>query len=472
MSRSDSDNLSSPSFEKRFFQATGLSFNAVMKLLGGLTLILCVLGFTVLSQGSEESTGGLESVNLNQKTEDEKFIALTQLPEDFEDKESVERIEILNAAIELGEELSKPGGQYEQKATARLIELYGARFSAEALEGLNSENSSDRLAQLRADALALSDQERVAKVDSFCVLATTNRLCRTDEKADFVALADAISNLNGEFLVDPDFSKAISEAAIKLCDSSAKPQSTATILSRLGDKFNGSPTSEVFELGLKLKDYPHYRRFYTEVDKQSSATREAKIQFLRELFTTIEKHPPQSVLTYQMTTTLLDDLLNLTDVKYVRDLMGRLEKAALTVHPKTKSYVKQAIKKVETRVSVIGRTLDLTGSNCLGLSLELPNGKPTVIVFWQCGHEESEAYIEALSHSAPFDPWANNFLLACVSTLNKEEFNVVNKMVGSSTQLDNATAHRMQGELGVDRVPYLVTLDKDDRVVRVGGPHK
>ena len=115
-----------------------MSFNAVIKLLVLLALVLCAVGVTVLSESFQESTGGLDNVTLDQKTEEEKFIALTQLPEDFDDKESVERIEILNTAIELGEELKRPGGQYEQKATTRLIELYGARVNAEVVEGISS----------------------------------------------------------------------------------------------------------------------------------------------------------------------------------------------------------------------------------------------------------------------------------------------------------------------------------------------
>ena len=102
-------------------------------------------------------------------------------------------------------------------------------------------------------------------------------------------------------LLDADsILKRISETATKLYDSSTKGESTAAILLQLGDKFSGSPVGEISELGLKLKDYPQYSRFYTEIDKQSSATREAKLQLFRELFSTIEKHPPQSVLTLSL----------------------------------------------------------------------------------------------------------------------------------------------------------------------------
>ena len=58
--------------------------------------------------------------------------------------------------------------------------------------------------------------------------------------------------------------------------------------------------------------------------------------------------------------------------------------------------------------------------------------------------------------------------MAGLSPLSEEQFTKAEDIIGRCTILDNATSSRLGTEIGIDLVPYQVSLDKDGKVIRLG----
>jgi hypothetical protein len=454
---------------KRVFQLTGFHLNSLLKF-GAVLLVAAVgIGWTLLYTGAEQdskTSGGVEPERL---TSEQKFTEISIMPGDFSRRLPVERMGILNSKIKYGEELANSEGKYADQASEMLVFLYGSRCILEESEGLDSEKTYRRLAELRQAALAAGNDERVAAADFLRVVAATNRLNHRSGLPDFRFASDAISNLDSSKLDNIAETERLYIDAVKLHNTSSDQDSTAIFLSLLADKLIDSPESAISDLGLNLKDYPKYVRFYEAVDKLPPSTRESKLEFYDELFAEIDNAPPQSAVTYRIILQLLDRLLNKSDLQTAKLLTKRLAKAASVVSPKIKAKVDQSIENIETRIDSIGKTIDLSGSNFEGATLKMPNGKPTTLVFWRPSDVKSAKHIRLLAESEWFDPWESNVLIACPSQLSEEQLKNAGRKLFQFQVLDNATSERLAIEIGIDLVPYQVSFDKDNKVIRLGG---
>ena len=459
-------------FKKKVFRSTGISFDNLMKACAFLVIAVVGIGLTVLYTNADQASevSGIEVVESKQLTSDEQFIEVSELPPGFERKLPVERIDILKSKIKAGEELAQSGGHYAQRATEQLVFLYGALCYLEESQGVDSKKSYERLAELRQQALAEGNEQRVAITDFLRASSATVRLKRRTEKADFRFATDAVQNLDSKSFLNAEQIKRLYNDAIELHDTSSKQDSTAIFLSTLGDKLVDSPETKISSLGLSLKDHPKYAAYYAAIDKPPYTTRESKLGFFRKLVAEIEKAPPQSLKSYQVVFQLLDRLVNRSDVLFAGTLAKRLREATPMINPAIRTKVDQSIDNIEKRISTLGKTVDLTGSSFGGSPLQLPNDKPTTLVFWRFGDKKSMEYLKTTANSSRFNPWGTNLLVACLSKQPVEEFEKAAHEFGRFTVLDYPTSHRLGNEFALEFVPYQVSLDKDGTVIRLGAP--
>ena len=463
----------SRSFQKRLaqtvFESTGLQLKTVLKTVAIMLIAAVGIGWTLLSTSEQNGTGS-EPAALGPKelTNEQKFRDVSMLPGDFPERLPVEQISILNSKIEYGEQLANSGGSYADQANDLLLSLYGTRCSLEETEGLNSDKTYRRLAELRQTAVAAGNERRVAKADFLRARAATNRLKQRTERADFRFAADAILNLDSKYLVKTAEAQQLFIDAVSLHSDSSDKDSTGIFLSLIADKLVASPEIAVSSLGLNLKDYPRYFRYYKAVAKQPDSTRESRVQFYDELFAAIDEAPPQSPNTYRIIIKLVDRLLNTSDAQNASRLTKRLSKAASMAGTNTKAQVDQSIENIETRIAMLGETLDLSGSTFDEKPLRMPNGKPTIIVFWRPSHEKSKKHIVLLAESEWFDPWESNVLVACPSRLSEKQLKNAGTLLVEFKVLDNETSIRLATDIGIDLLPYQVSLDKDNKVIRLG----
>ena len=258
--------------------------------------------------------------------------------------------------------------------------------------------------------------------------------------------------------------------AIDLHDTSSEQASTAILLSTLAEKLVGSPDKKISSLGLRLKDHARYAPYYAAIDELPYTTRESKLKFFRELIGEIEKAPPQSLEAYQVVFQLIDRLANKSDAVFAGTLTNRLRKATSTVDASIKEQVNYSINKAETRIAWLGKTADLSGSDFNGSPLQLPNGKPTTLVFWRFGDTKSMKYLTSTANSSRFNPWGTNLLVACLSQQALVEFEKLGQELGRFTVLDYPTSRRLGDDFAVEFIPYQVSMDKDGKVVRLGQP--
>lgn len=455
---------------EKVFRLTGVNLRTLIKF--GVVLLIAIagIGWVLLNTSAERAKTDFEAAVNEPKrlTNKEKLRIISMLPSDFAEKIPVEKIGVLNFRIELAEELAKSGDIYTEKATEQLVFLYATRCSIEEGEGLDSENTFRKLAQLRQEALAAGNEKRVATVDFLRATAATARLIVSSERADFRFASDAILNLDSKNLVKLAEAQKLYVDAINLHTASPDQDNSAIFLSLVADKLIGSPKSAISDLGLNLKDYPNYFQFHKSVDGQPLLTRESKEQFYGELFAEIEKAPPRSPVTYRIIIQLIDRLVNKSDIQTASLLIERLNKATSTINPNIKVHVDESIKNVEKRISTLGKTLDLSGATTFDETpLKLPNGKPSTIVFWQPSDKKSIEHVVLLSESEWFDPWASNVLVACPTELNDNQLKAARKKFFEFKVIDNATSRRLATDIGIDILPYHVSLDKDNKVIRL-----
>ena len=461
---------------EKVFRLTGVHLRTLIKF--GVVLLIAIagIGWMLLNTSAERAerterakTDFEVAVNEPKRlTSREKFRIISMLPSDFTEKLPVERIGILNDKIELAEELAQSGDSLADQGTEQLVFLYATRCNIEEGEGLDSESTYRRLAQLRQEALAAGKEKRVATIDFLRATAATTRLTVSAERADFRFASDAILNLDSKIVRLIEAQKLYTDA-VNQHTTSSDPESSEIFLSLVADKLIGSPERVISDLGLNLKDYPKYIQYHKSVYSQPLLTRESKEQFYGELFAEIEKAPPRSPATYRVIAQLIDRLVNKSDAQTASLLIERLDKATSTINPNVKAGVDESIKSIEKRISMLGKTLDLSGATTFDETpLKLPNGKPSTMVFWRPSDTKSANHVLLLSESEWFDPWSSNVLVACPSELTDNQLKVAGKKFVEFKVLDNATSSRLATEIGIDIVPYHVSLDKDNKIIRFG----
>ena len=461
---------------EKVFRLTGVNLRTLIKF--GVVLLIAIAGMgwmllNTSAERAERTERAKKDFNVvvheaKQLTNEEKLRDVSMLPFNFNEKLPVAKIGILNSKIEYAEELAQSGDSLADQGTEQLVFLYATRCNIEEEEGLDSERTYLRLAQIRQEALAAGKEKRVATLDFLRVVAATYRLTQRNERADFRFACDAILNLESKNLTDLPRAQKLYVDAINLHTASTEQDSTAIFLSLLADKLIGSPKSAISDLGLNLKDYPNYFQFHKSVDGQPLLTRESKEQFYGELFAEIEKAPPRSPVTYRIIIQLIDRLVNKSDIQTASLLIERLNKATSTINPNIKVHVDESIKNIEKRISALGKTLDLSGATTFDETpLKLPNGKPSTIVFWQPSDKKSIDHVVLLSESEWFDPWASNVLVACPTELNDNQLKAAGKKFVEFKVIDNATSRRLATDIGIDILPYHVSLDKDNKVIRL-----
>jgi len=138
------------------------------------------------------------------------------------------------------------------------------------------------------------------------------------------------------------------------------------------------------------------------------------------------------------------------------------------VSPKIKAEVDQSINNINLRMAELGEIVELSGSKSNGKQFELPNGKPTHLLFWRFGDKESMERLWQFTHSEQFDSWDNDVILACLASLSEDQISNAEEILSKFTVLDNDTSERLRKKFGIDLLPYFVSLDKDGKVIRLG----
>lgn len=415
---------------------------------------------------------GIEGIESKQLTSDEQFLELADLPTNLAGKPPVEIIDILKSKIEIGEHLAATGGEYAERAIDQLVTIYGTLCYLQEQEGNDAESSYDRLDEIRQQALNAGNEARVAATNHFYAFAAVARLNWFTEPVDFRFAIDAVRNIKSKNLVDARKTRKLFLAAYKLHANADNQDATTTLLSVLAEKLEGSPVPVISNQGVKLKDLERYARYYVAIDETSYTTRESKLDFFRAMITEIESAPPQTAETYQVVFELLDRLMNKSDVFFASELMRRLREVVPMISPKFSRQVSASISNAETRISSLGKTVALTGSKFNGAPLQLPNDKPTTLVFWRHDNQKSMDYVKSLASSNRFNPWGTNVLVACLTQQPVEKFEKLSQKAGKFTVVDFPTSQRLGKGLAIEFVPYEVSLDKDGKVLGLGIPKK
>ena len=152
---------------RKVFETTGFPISVLLKIVVISVVAIVGISLTVLYTNAEP-TGEIseqEAIETKRLTSEERFREVSQLPLGFSAKLPVEKIGILKSKIEAGEALARSGGHYAERATDQLVLIYGTLCKLLDTEGLDSQKAYSRLAEIRQQALAAGNEERVASAD-------------------------------------------------------------------------------------------------------------------------------------------------------------------------------------------------------------------------------------------------------------------------------------------------------------------
>ncbi len=460
------------SIPQRVLLLTGFRLGDLLK--AGAVLLVAIVGirYVVLStdadaENKSSNSGVVKSLG---PTDEGKLRGVSQLPSDFSSLQPVERLGILNSKIAIAEDLAKSDGEFADPAIEQLIFLYGVRCNIEETEGMAPEQTYRKMAGLRQAAFSAGNSKRVGQLDFLRALAATARLSHRADRADFRFASDAILNLESENLVNVNEVTKLFLYALDVQKKSPDKASAEIYLSLLGDKFAGSPEPSIVNLGRSLKDYPKYVTFYEAAMELPDSSREARLKLYKDMFAAVEDSPPRSVATYKIIVQLTDRLVNRSEVDTARILIERISKSAENADPAIRVLVDESIENIKKRVAALGSKVDLTGSKHDGSPLQLPNSKPTTIVFWRPSVSASAEHVTNLAESNLYDQWNSNVLVVAQSELTDDHLKRVAKQISKFTIVDNATSKRLTKHFGIDLVPYQVAVDKNGVVLRLGAP--
>ena len=113
--------------QKFVFEATGLPLNLVLKIVAISIIAIVGIAWTVLYTNADQDSKGssIAATDSTRMTSEEKFKIVSVMPPDFSKRHAVERIDLVTSKIEVGEELSRSGGHFSERATDQLVLLYG-----------------------------------------------------------------------------------------------------------------------------------------------------------------------------------------------------------------------------------------------------------------------------------------------------------------------------------------------------------
>ena len=209
---------------RKVFETTGFPISVLVKLFVISVIAIVGISLTVLYTNAEP-TGEIseqEAIETKRLTSEERFREVSELPLDFSAKLPVEKIGILKSKIEAGEALARSGGHYAERATDQLVLIYGTLCKLLDTEGLDSQKAYSRLAEIRQQALAAGNEERVASADFLRALSATSRLKRLNTRTDFRFATDAVLNIRSKTLVKTDQVKKLYFVAVDLHDTSSE----------------------------------------------------------------------------------------------------------------------------------------------------------------------------------------------------------------------------------------------------------
>ena len=476
MSKSKKSRKSSKELETRIFKATGMSIQRfVLVVIGSIGILVAIVVTVMHENGKKTSADPREAASIAlddaasrlKMSQEEMYSEVSSVIKGFDARNSLEKITLLNGKVELCHSLIDSNSDFVEDAKDRLIRIYGLRMTLEDKEGINSSESSEKLDQLRSRAVQEGNKERVNLADFVIAFARMKRLETNNTLEDFRLTAEAIQRIDAGALKNTRLVSQLQGVAIGLFDNLEEKKNITELLKFMGAKFSQSQDVKISEMGLDIRDYPFFSRFYLEIQASAFTSRDKRFALFRDLFEQIEKTPPVGPQAYRETIFFLDKLLNEKDSEYIGVLLDKLTKAAAATAPKLKSKVELAISRMGKRAAALGKVADLSGSRADGSALGLPNGKKTIMVFWRSNDLKSTEFAKSLAFSNRFDTWTTNIVFASDSEHSDRAKRMIARSMSKSIVLDGPTSNAMIERFGLDRVPYVVTFDKDGTVLRM-----
>lgn len=450
----------------KVFKSIGISLSRLLSFVFGFLLILgLVLYVRDTGDDSSPSSGEVSTTEIKLgKSEEEEYLSAVTIPADFRKSSLPVRIDRVNWMIQRCNDLLNQKSHYSEKIEEKMLSLLALKAVMMAESGLDPTDHLDlfkeSVAQSSGSATQLDKHQYLIAVTYITALATLPEANIYD---------DAVEAVNGIKVSTPaPLDKALScyNSCLKYYVNSADKTAAGKLLRLMGEKLAFSDEQRLSDLGLTLMDYPNFSFYYQGSLVQPKSGTKSEAETLR-LLKQVQKTPPQSVKTYDLLLKLPEKYLQAGNAKSAEKILDQFTSLASESNAKIRDKVLGKIKKVAQRVDLLGKKFPVSGVDVTGTNIEPPKKDNTLIIFINPKKEGSKDALVRIADSRLFDRWSTTVFLAPVSELASREIATLKKKYPYFKVVDGPTAVNWIEKSGVDKTPYLLTLDEEGIVRRL-----
>lgn len=453
----------------KVFKQTGMPLSRLLSIAFGC-LLIGGLVFYVRYQGDESSPSSIETPSSQFDTgdsEEQDYLAAVTIPADFAESSLPVRIEKVDWMIDRCTYLLNQDSSYSAKIEEKMLALLALKSVMISESGLDPAEQLELLKKRIAQSTGTSTQ--LDKHQYLLVVTYLTALAAVPEADIYDGAIEAIAGIQGTTPVPPPTAISCYNSCLKYYVNSVDKTASAKLLRLMGEKLAMSDAQRLSDLGLSLIDYPNFSYYYQDSFSQPKSGTRFESETL-ELLNQVQKTPPQSVKTYDLLLTAPEQYLQAGNGPVALKIMDQFTAVASQSNAKIRDNVLEKINRQKKRINLLGKKFPLSGVDAAGTEIQPPKKERTLILFWDPDADESEEVLLRIADSRLYDPWSTSVLLASVSELDVKEILTLKKLYPNFRVVDGPTTVDWMEKSGVNSVPYMLTLDQESIVRRLGAP--
>jgi tetratricopeptide (TPR) repeat protein len=461
-------------FSESVFRVTGLPLMRFVQLTAGLIAIIGIVLFLLKDirerENDSESVLNPELTNSLFDTEipdEQSFLLSATIPSNFDDLPLPVRIERIDKKIANCQHLLTQETDYKETIYNRMISLFALRCTSVAQEGVDPRPMADEM-YLQIANFADTDEKRKQMVYLKVFVSLT--ILSFDPKSSFYNDAlQQIGEIDETTSVPPPKALGCYNAALRYYIAAGDKEKAAILLKALGRKLALAEVVRLSDLGLALIDYPQYFALYKE-GRQTFQSEEDYSKQAYLLFEQLGDAPPQSAQTYDRLLSVPELFLKTGNIEAAKQTLLKIKTVAATANQRIKSYVDEKVTRSIRRLQLPGNSFQPTGTQTNGSSIPAMGKEKTLILFWDPDDADANQTLKRIRDSSLNTPKTTEIVLVPVSELTPEELIAMQKQYPDFKVADAPTSKSWIQRCGINDVPYLLTIDADKIVRRLGKP--
>jgi hypothetical protein len=435
-------------FSDKVFATTGMPLARVVVVILGLTALGGSI-YYAMRDVDESSLVDAKAPDTND------FLKATALAADFSALEFPVQIEKLDWMIDRCDELLQHEGDYKDRLKEKLLGILALKAMLAAHNGVDPAAALSML-ENRIDQMSASPAEKDAR--QYLMVGSYMNVLASNSDLDLSAQATAaISAITEATPVPTEKAVASFNAALKYYERSKDKVEAGNLVRLLGKRMALAKEKKISDFGNSLVDYTHYFSCYQGSLSQSNSGNTLESE-TTQLEMQLLETPPLSVQTYNVLMNVPQRHLHAGNQQRARKILDQLTSAASISDERIRDAVLPRLAKFKTRVDLFGSPFPFSGYDTDQNPIELPDAGETHIVFVNPLENRSKNALNQIVKS-PLHEGGKTYL-ASATGMSDKQVRYLQNLSPIFTVVDEPTAKDWFEKSGIEKVPYLIKLDK------------